>query len=68
MKLRRGVYVTDNSDLVITIMKVDYQTEEYAKIKCIIANKHNGIVYEVGSRYKVLKKNISHWKKIGEYP
>lgn len=62
--LRSGVrYSADNTDLIADIIKVQYQTEEYAKVKMNLINKKNGIVYEVRRNYKIYKKNITHWKR-----
>ena len=63
MRLTRGTYTTDNSDLAVEVIKVSYQTSEYARIKINLYNKYNGIVYETRSNYKVIKKRIAHWKK-----
>lgn len=63
MRLTKGTYTTDNSDLKVEVIKVSYQTPEYARIKINLYNKYNGIVYETRKNYKVLKKNISHWRK-----
>ena len=63
--LRPGSYYTDNSDLIIKIKTIGYQNEEYAKVKCILVNKNNGIIYSDRYRYyKVYKKNITHWKRL----
>ena len=66
MTLKKGLYTTDNSDLLIEVKKVRYQTDEYAKISCTLSNKINGIVYVSYKNHKVFKKNIAHWKKVGE--
>lgn len=65
MQLTRGTWTADNSDLNVEILKVSYQKDTYARIKINLYNKHNGIVYETRANYKVWKKNITHWKKVG---
>lgn len=62
--LRIGEYTADNTDLIAHIVKVQYQSEEYAKVKLHLINKKNGIVYEMYKNYKIYKKNITHWRKV----
>ena len=58
-----GLYVTDNSDLVIDVIKSSYWNNRYIKIKINLYNKHNGILYESRTNYKVYWENISHWRR-----
>ncbi len=58
-------YYTENSDLVITIIKVRYRADDYFKAKAKISNRYNGIIYQ-NKNYKIYYKNISHWKILDE--
>ena len=64
MIIKKGLYVTNNSDLLINVLNVAYQNEIYAKIKVQLFNKRNGIVYNLPEYYKVFKKNIQHWEAL----
>lgn len=62
MNIRKGFYATDNSDLLINVVNVAYQNDEYVKAKIQLSNKKNGIVYDTRPKYyKILKNNITHW-------
>jgi hypothetical protein len=54
-------YVTDNSDLKVSINKIYFQNDEYVKCRLTLSNKRNGIVYELFKQYKLDKCRISHW-------
>jgi hypothetical protein len=60
MIYNRKSYVTENSSLKITVIKIQYQNDKYVKFKGILTNRFYGYVYET-KNYKLLKKNISHW-------
>jgi len=64
MYLKSGAYTTTNSDLKIIVHKVAYQTDDWAKIKVTLTNKHNDIIYETCKKYTVIKENIKHWKRM----
>lgn len=61
MRLIRGTYGSDNSDLEMIIIKVRYQSDVYVKVKAILVNKNNGIVYD-RKNYNLIKEQIKHWK------
>ena len=63
MIITKGLYVTDNTDLLIEVINIPYQNTEYIKMKVNLSNKRNGIVYETRKNYKVYRKNIPHWKR-----
>lgn len=63
MELKSGIdYITDNSDLLFRVHKVQYINDECYKVKGSIFNKRNGIHYET-KNYKLLKSRIQHWRK-----
>ena len=62
-RLYKGNYVSDNSDLLVEVLAIYYQTEKYAKVKINLKNKNSGVVYEKRKRYKLDKKRINHWKR-----
>ena len=61
MVLRAGKYTNDVSDLVITILKVYYQNDKYAKVKLRINHKKYGYEYEE-KNYKLIKSQIESWR------
>jgi len=62
MNLRKGFYATENSDLLINVVNVAYQNDEYVKAKIQLSNKKNGIVYDIRPKYyRLIKENIKHW-------
>ena len=61
MRIKCGIYVTDNSDLQVEVHNVRYQSKVYAKIRARLSNKRNGIKYE-HKNYAVFKRNIGHWR------
>ena len=62
MNIRKGFYTTENSDLLIHVVNVAYQNDEYVKAKIQLSNKKNSIVYDTRPKYyKILKNNITHW-------
>jgi hypothetical protein len=64
MKLTKGKYYTNNySDLMIYISQIYFQNDEYIKIKGLLFNKNNGILYENKS-YKLYWDNIKNWEEI----
>lgn len=60
MILRAGSYVTENTDLLVKVVKVHHQNDTHAKIKAELYNASNGIHYET-KNYKVYKSFITHW-------
>ena len=65
MKRLKGLYVTDNSSLVVDVISCGYYNEEYAKIKINLYSK-SGLLYESRKNYKVWWKNIEHWRRMCE--
>lgn len=63
MKLLTGKYKTDNTDLLVKVLKVQYQNDTYVKFKGELYNASNGILYE-RRNYKVYKDFITHWTKV----
>ncbi len=62
MILKGGVsYSSDCSDLAIRILKVHYRGDGYTKVKVILYNKLNGVVYERRTNYKLIHHQIQHW-------
>ena len=62
LKIRKGFYTTENSDLFVHVVVVAYENEQYIKAKIQLSNKKNGIIYDRRPRYlKIFKKNITHW-------
>lgn len=59
----KGDYVSSLSDLLVKIVKVQYQCDEYFKAKIMLFNKNNGIFYET-INVKLYKEKIGHWRKI----
>lgn len=53
-------YTVINSSVLMTIIKIQFQNDEYIKFKGILSNKNNEIVYET-KNYKLNKRDISHW-------
>lgn len=64
MNLVQGAYYeTDNSDLLMYIIKIRYKNDDYVKVKMTISNKINGIEYQTKT-FKLYWKNIIHWKRV----
>jgi len=57
-----AAYSTETSDLAIKILKVQYRSDNYTKVKAMLYNRINGIVYEHRSNYKLIHHRIRHWK------
>ena len=53
-------YFTPNASLVMTILKIQYQNDQYVKFKGILSNKTNNIIYET-KNYKINKDILKHW-------
>ena len=61
-EIRKGFYETNNSDLLIHVVNIAYQNDEYVKAKIQLSNKKNYIAYDIRPKYyKILKNNIKHW-------
>lgn len=59
--MKPGSYTNDNTDLLLTVFKVYAISKGYYKIRGILTNKRNGIVYE-----KIKRVLITHnLKRIG---
>jgi hypothetical protein len=64
MKLTNGTYYgTNTSDLMIKIIKVQYESDKYIKCKLQVYNRKHGYLYET-KRYKLCKNNIKHWYEL----
>lgn len=63
MHLSKGYYTSDNSYLIVEVIKVRYQTEEKVKFKGRIYNKVWGYCYEE-KNYNLPKERILHWIKL----
>ena len=66
MYLTAGDYITNNSDLMVTILKVRFRHPDYTKVRAILSNRYNGIEYET-KNYKIYNNWTSHWKKINYF-
>ena len=55
-------YTAFDSELLVYVNKVVYESEDYYKAKITIINKRNGIYYEGPKYYKLYKSKISHWR------
>ena len=53
-------YTTHNSSLVITVLKIQYQNDEYVKFKGVLSGKTTGIVFET-KNYKLSKEVVKYW-------
>lgn len=58
-----ATYTNNTTDLAITIKNIHYESAVYYKVRAVIFNKKNGIVYE-NKHYKLLKSNIKSWRKL----
>lgn len=67
MNIKSGYYTTDGSDLYLHI-SVKYQNDEYVKGKVKLFYKKGDYKdYMLEEKnYKMLKKNIGHWKPYSE--
>ena len=61
MDIKKGVYYTDNSDLLIELHTIYYRAEEYMKCKASLIDKYRGQILETKT-YKIYYRNIKHWK------
>lgn len=61
--MQKRAWTSDNTDLALYITKVSYENNEYLKVKGMLYNKRNNIVYET-KNYKLYKKRIKHWYPI----
>ena len=63
MNIIKGTtYTSDNSNIAVEILKIQYKSKDYTKVKAKIFNKDNGIVYESRTSYKLIHSQIQHWK------
>ena len=61
MKLIKGkTYTSDITDLSLWVLNVHYETNDYYKVKGVLINKQNHIIYET-KNYKLFKDKISNW-------
>lgn len=65
VEIKKGCsYTSQNSHLVMKVLNVYHVGESYVKIKGILSNKKNGIIYETKT-YKLMKDQIRHWVPLG---
>jgi hypothetical protein len=57
-------YSCDVSDLKVYIVTIQYENNEYYKVRYNLFNKKNGTCYELRSKAKLYKKNIRHWYEL----
>ena len=53
-------YIIPNGSLVISVLKIQYQNDEYVKFKGLISGKTSGIVFET-KNYKIKKDILNGW-------
>lgn len=58
-----GYYTSHLSDLLVKVVKVHFQNENYIKAKVEIYNKHNSIFYEK-INVTLYKDRITHWRRV----
>ena len=59
------IYSFHNSSILIYIHKANIlQDKAHIQICCTLSSKYNGAPYEFMSNYKIVLKNIQHWKEI----
>jgi hypothetical protein len=61
MKLEKGTYHPEGSDLMVIINHIQYQNDKKAKVKLSLINSRNGIVYDFNKKYVLYKDRIRHW-------
>ncbi len=61
MRITKGLYYPRGSDIKLNIVAVPYQDDFRARIKVIMTNKRNGIVYHDAKYYDVIKRETLHW-------
>lgn len=63
MKIQKGkIYTCDNSDIVVKVLNIVYESDQLYKAKCILAYKNSGMILET-KYYRLFKDNISHWRE-----
>ena len=65
MKITKGSYYADNSDLLITIHSIVFSNKVYFKAIATLSNKITFEVYE-NKKYKIYFQNIKHWKRYSD--
>lgn len=62
MKLIRGATYTNKvSDLAMRVVSIYYESDTVVKIRGVLFNKHNGIVYET-KQFDLTKESIKNWE------
>lgn len=64
MKLSKGFYIQDNSDLMVEVVKIGYENDRYIKAKLNLWHKRYETLYEYRSNYKLYKNKITRWKRV----
>lgn len=59
--VKGGKYTNDTSDLLIEIIRIYYQSDEYYKVYARLKNKRNGLVYETKA-FTLYKNLITSWR------
>ena len=60
-------YYALNGSIVMTVLKIQYQNDEYVKFKGILSGKTTGIVYET-KNYKLSKDVLKYWLDLSTNP
>jgi len=53
-------YFVPNGSIVMTVVKIQYQNDQYVKFKGILSGKTTGIVFET-KNYKINKEILKYW-------
>lgn len=53
-------YFVQNGSLLMTVVKIQYQNDEYVKFKGVLSGKTTGIVFET-KNYKLSKEVVKYW-------
>lgn len=64
MKLQKGKsYTNDRTDLQIKILQIHYESTDYYKVRIVLSNKKNGIIYEM-KNIKLMKDGAADWYEV----
>lgn len=63
MRVKKGFkYSINNSDVVVKILSIVHECEEYQKVKTVIYHKRTFDVVERPKYYKLDSERIKHWE------